>query len=84
MSGYEQKDVMAPIITNLRDGNVWTTAELLDAIFGELPTQEQEKRYAQVKRALESLLRNGTIGRKEMWSPGAAYKHYGWYLEGEA
>lgn len=40
----------------------------------------QEKRYGQIKRALEKLNETGTVDKKEMWGPGQTYKHYGWYL----
>ena len=83
---FRMKSVIPPIIELLKteDKPIWTTLDLETAIFGEdiIHINElQEKRYGQVKRALEKLNETGTIGKKEMWAPGQTYKHYGWYLE---
>ena len=82
---FRMKSVIPPIIELLRteDKPVWTTLELESEIFGEESIHQgmlQEKRYGQIKRALEKLNETGTVDKKEMWGPGQTYKHYGWYL----
>lgn len=75
-------DVVAPILTYLGDGKVWTTFELTRQIFPDMPYEHDvvDRRMAQVRRALYKLNAEGIIDRRNMWQPGQTYRHYGWSL----